>query len=650
MSQIPMPPRPPKKQNDGIPKPKSIKEIPAYLCKRIKGFFSRLLYIVSLVWETAPAVLFAMMLLCLADGLLPVVGAYISKDLLNQVQRLIGAASFGSLIEDIFVTMQPLIWLFLAYFIYLFLKKVLARFNSVVTSIAGELVVNHIKLKIINKAKVTDLSSFDRPEFYEKLENANREAGMRPIHIISSTFNVISALISAVSFVVVLATLSPWAPVIIVVAAIPGAIVNYVYRHRNFNYMRRHSKERREMSYYSGLMVNKDMVKEVKLLGLGDTFIGKYKNVFAKYYKGLKGLILKEGTTQIIVGFLSTLANCAIFVYVAYNVIYRNGEIGDYSLYTGALTSISGYVTTLLTSTAAIYEGTLFINNMMEFMDEEITVIPTVDKPLICNKGAHHTIELRHVSFRYPGGRRNVIDDVSLTLEGNDSVVLVGLNGAGKTTLIKLLTRLYDPTEGQILLDGRDIREYDTASLYDLYGIIFQDFGKYSDTAGENIRFGDVHSTRDTADIEHAAVCGNADGFIKALPLGYDTPLTRLFEEDGIELSGGQWQKLSVARAFYKDSDILILDEPTAALDAIAEKEVFDRFSELSKDKLTVFVSHRLSSAVGANKIVVLGNGKVLEVGSHDQLIEAKGEYYRLFTTQAERYREDYHTNNKERM
>ena len=423
---------------------------------------------------------------------MPVLGAYISKDLLNKVAELIGASSLGSVYDNLFITLRPLILLFVAFFIYNFLRKVLSRFNTTITSIAGELVVNHIKLKIINKAKETDLSSFDRPEFYEKLENANREAGMRPIHILSSTFGVISAFISAISFVVVLATLSPWAPVVIVAAAIPGAYVNYFYRNKNFRYIRRHSKERREMTYYSGLMVNKDMVKEIKLLGLGDTFICKYKSVFAKYYAGLKRLILKEGVVQILVGLLSTLVNAAIFLYVAYNVIYDNGLIGDYSLYTGALTSISGYVTTLLTSTASIYEGTLFINNMMDFMAEDVGIVPAVEEPPKVQKGVSHNIRFENVSFAYPGANRFVLKNLNLEFSGNDSVVLVGLNGAGKTTLIKLLTRLYDPTEGRILLDGRDIREYDVASLYDVFGIIFQDFGKYAESAGDNIAFGDV--------------------------------------------------------------------------------------------------------------------------------------------------------------
>lgn len=638
MNGMMMPPRMPKRPTDGLEKPKSIKEVPSYVMKRIKGFTSRLFYIISLVWEAAPLMLFAMIALCILDGVIPVVGAYISKDLLNEIALLIGSANLGSTLENLFVTMKPLIFLFVAYFVYLFLKKIFARFNTMVTSIAGELVVNHIKLKIVNKAKEVDLASFDRPEFYEKLENANREAGMRPIHILSATFSVISALISAASFVVVLATLSPFAPLIIIAAAIPGAIVNYIYRNRNFRYIRMHSKERREMSYYSGLMVNKDMVKEVKLLGLADTFIEKYKTVFAKYYAGLRKLIIGESATQLVVGLLSTVANCALFVFVAYNVIYHNGEIGDYSLYTGALTSISGYVTTVLTSTASIYEGTLFINNMMEFMKEEPTVVPVSDTPLVPTKGARHTIEFKNVSFRYPGSCRDVLSNVNLKIDSGDSVVLVGLNGAGKTTLIKLLTRLYDPTEGVILLDGRDVREYDTAALYDLYGIIFQDFGKYAESVSENIAFGDINGDHDPSDVVLAAERGNASPFIEKLPLKYDTPLTRMFEETGIELSGGQWQKLSVARAFYKDSDILILDEPTASLDAIAEKEVFDRFTELSEGRLTVFVSHRLSSAVGASKIVVLGDGRVLECGTHEELMNQKGEYFRLFSTQASRY------------
>ena len=231
-----------------------------------------------------------------------------------------------------------------------------------------------------------------------------------------------------------------------------------------------------------------------------------------------------------------------------------------------------------------------------------------------------------------------VLKNVNLTFEASDSVVLVGLNGAGKSTLIKLLTRLYDPTEGAIYLDGHDLKEYDVEALYDIFGIIFQDFGRYADTVSENIRFGDVDRESDTDGIVTAAKRSGADAYISALPSAYETPLTRMFEDSGRELSVGQWQKLSVARAFYKDSEILILDEPTAALDPLAEQEVFNQFSKLSKGKIAVFVSHKLSSAVTASKIVVIDGGTVAEVGNHEQLMALGGRYHELFTTQARRY------------
>ena len=635
----PMPPpprggfRPPRTE-----RPKRLRDMPRFLFGIVKGFLTRLFYIFSLVWKAAPALLVAMVLLCLLDGVLPVFGAYISRDLLNEIALLIEQRGAGIITEASFEVMRPLLFLFIMNLVYLFGRKVLSKLGSMTTSIAGELVVNHIKLMIIGKAKEVDLSSYDDPEFYEKLENANREAGMRPISILTATFNVISAVISAVSFVAVLITLSPLAPIIIVIAAVPGAIVNFYFRNKNFRYIRFHSKERRQMNYYSGLMVNKDRVKEIKILGLGETFITKYKTVFAKYYKGLKKIIIREGITQILVGLFSTLVSSALFVWVAFNVINGDGFVGDYSLYSGALTSITTYVGTLLSATVTIYEGTLFIDNMITFMNEKPKIIPTTSTPLTVQRGVPHTIELKNVSFAYPGTDRMVLKNLNLKIEANDSIVLVGLNGAGKTTLIKLLTRLYDPTEGEILLDGHDLREYDVESLYSAFGIIFQDFGHYAETAAENVRFGDIDCNHTDDAVRLAAKRGGAAQFIEGLPDGYETPLTRMFEENGVELSGGQWQKLSVARAFYNDSEILIMDEPTASLDPIAEREVFDQYAALAKNKISVFVSHKLSSAVNATKIVVIDEGRIIEVGSHDELMRLGGSYCNLFTIQAQRY------------
>ena len=611
-----------------------------------KAFFFRLFYIVGLVWEAKPWILCVMTLLCILSGVLPVVGALISRELLNEIVEAMQNEeirnALGVTLADFLASfvsqLRPIFILLVCHFTFQFVQKIVNSISTMTNAIAGELVVNHIKLKIMNKAKTIDVADFDRPDFYEKLENANREATMRPIQILNATFRIVSSLISVVSFVVILASLHPLAPVIMVVMAIPTTVVNYRYRHKNFRYIRHHSKERRQMNYFSSLISDKDKVKEIRIMGLSDTLIGKYKAAFTKYFAGLKSLIVKEHVWHTAFDLFSLFAHCIIFMYVAYTVIFRDGLVGDYTLYTGALNSIVSYVSTIVAATATIYEGTLFIDNMITFMREDVTLIPTATPALIPKRNTRHEIEFKNVSFRYPGTERDVLKNVSFKISSGEQIVLVGLNGAGKTTLIKLLTRLYDHTDGEIILDGRDIREYDVPSLYDMFGIIFQDFVKYAVDVSENISFGDVKTPKDEQKVKQAALRADADSFIVKLPDGYSTPLMRFFEDNGIELSIGQWQKLSIARAFYKDSDVLILDEPTASLDPMAEQEVFSRFAELGRDKITVFVSHRLSSATTATRIIVLEDGAIVEMGDHRTLMEKGGKYHLLFTTQAKRY------------
>lgn len=598
----------------------------------IGSFFGHLFYILSLVWETKKGMLFLLAFLCTLDGVLPVAGAYISAAILDDLSEAYTAAGAGVAMD-----FTPILLLLLFLFVYQFLAKIINRVSQMSMRIAGDLVANHIRMKILHKVKEVDHASFDRPAFYEKLENANREAGHRPVSILTSAFNIISASVSVASFIAILVALHPLAPLLILVMALPGAAINYVYRRKTFEYMWRRSKDRRQMEYYAGVMTNKDMFKEIRLHDLSDTFIDKYEGVFTRYFKGIKRLVLHEGFWHIGVALATTLANAVLFVYIAYAVTQGQMRLGDYSLYTGALTSIVSYVNTLVTSTASVYEGTLFIDNVITFMNEKKTVTAAATPAVIPERG-HHTIEFSHVSFAYPGTDRLVLDDISFKLQSGDIAVLVGLNGAGKTTLIKLLTRLYDPTSGVILLDGRDIRDYEPEALYRLFGILFQDFGKYAVSAKENIAFGDTARPIDDAAVACVAEESGAAAFIRDLPDGYDTPLSRLFEENGVEPSIGQWQKLSIARAFYKDSDILILDEPTASLDPLAEAEVFSQFARLGENRLTVFVSHRLSSATMANVILVLENGKLVECGNHEALMKLEGKYHNLFQTQASRY------------
>lgn len=614
-------------------KPKNIRELPGYLKKLFGGFFYRLFYIFKLVWEAKPWILFLMLFMSVFNGVMPVVGAYISAALLNSL-----ASAYTAAVNGLPSEFGNVMFCLILQFAYIFLNSLVTSVNNIISRINGEIVVNHIKVKIMNKAKDIDLAGFDRPDFYEKLENASNEAGNRPIQIMNATFSLVSTVISMLSFITILWAVSPVAPFIVFAMAVPSALLTFIFRRKNFMYVRHRSKDRRKLSYFSDLITNKDMAKEIRIFGLADVFIGRYKKTFENYFKGLKKLFVSEGVWDIIITAVTSVVRCLLFLYIAKGVAEGAMQIGDYSLYTGALNSIASGVASLITITATIYEGTLFIDNMIVFMAEKKTIVPRLAEPVKPERHVGHEIVFEHVSFRYPGTERDVIKDLSVTIKAGESVVLVGLNGAGKTTMIKLLTRLYDPTEGRILLDGRDIRDYDTGELYKLFGIIFQDFGKYAVNVNENISFGDIDKEPLPEDIEKAAEQANADEFIDKLSDKYDTPLMRIFEDNGTELSVGQWQKLAVARAFYSDSDILILDEPTASLDAIAEQEIYGQFDKLRKDKTTIFVSHRLSSATVASKIIVLEYGQMIEVGNHRELMAEKGRYYELFTTQASRY------------
>ena len=617
-------------------RPEKLKDFPAYLKSQTGGFFSRFAYIVKLVWDTGHWILFLLTFVALFKGVTPVIGSLISQSVLNELQS---AVSNGVLPESEF-WQSPLFFLIVLLFVYRILLQVVNNVSRALNRIAGEKVVKQVKLQIMEKAKNLDLASFDNPAFYEKMENASREAGSRPLGILSETFNIISTIIEFASFLLILFTAPglAGATLVIIAVSIPSAVINFIYRKKNFNYMRRRSKERRQMDYYSGLLVDKDMVKEVRLFGLADTFIERYVHVFGEYYKGLRRLIFSENAWHIVIGLVSGVTNLVFYLIIAKQVFTGKIMIGDYTLFTGAIASVSSCISTLISQSGNIYEGTLFIDNLIAFMKEKQTVVPAAQQPLQVKQNTGHTIQFVDVSFRYPGTQKDVLHKINLTIDAGQTVAIAGTNGAGKTTFIKLLTRLYDPTEGKILLDGKDIREYDLASLYKTFGIIFQDFGRYAVSAKENIRFGDIHRAEDDGRIKFSAQQSNAEDYIEKLPLGYDTPLMRIFEQDGMELSGGQWQKLAIARAFYADSDILILDEPTASLDPIAEQEIFNQFDSLRGDKTSIFVSHRLSSATIADKVIVLENGCLIEQGSHRQLMENKGRYFELFTTQAKRY------------
>ncbi len=603
------------------------------LFKKLKSTVYHLLYILKLVKETSFMLLLGMVFISILDGILPLMNVYIASRLINELVKIIGAGSWDAL--------SNVMNLLILQFLYLILSRFSTQLKSTLTTLSGEMVTNHIKLKIARKTEEIDLANFDLPDFYEKLENANREASSRPITILNSTLSLFSSIISSVSFVITLGTLNPLIPFILILFALPSAVVNFAYKKITFRYIKDHTTDRRKMNYCTHVLTDKNFNKEVKLLDLHQSFIERYKRTFANYFAGLKRIYIRESVLHMVVYIVSTLFNACFFLFVAYKVCFDGMEVGDYSLYSTALTSVLTSISGIVTNSSKVYEGTLFIDNMIEFMEVKPQIVPKCIPAIVPQKNIAHTLEFRNVSFAYPGTDRLIIKDLNLTLQGGKSYALVGLNGAGKTTLIKLMTRLYDPTNGVILLDGQDIRNYDVKALYAMFGIVFQDFSKYAVTAKENILFGDIHREENTDRLIFAAEQSGIHDYINSLPKGYDTPLIRFFDNDAIDLSIGQWQKISIARAFYKDAEFLILDEPTASLDPIAEAEIFKQFDTLRQGKTTLFVSHRLSSATAADEIIVMQNGKVLERGNHKELMEKEGAYYNLFTLQAEKYLEN---------
>lgn len=623
-----MPPRHGIAEKNKEPKPKSLREVPTFVKRTVRSFFKRLFYILSLVWETSPFIFVSMVAVSVISGILPVLGTYVTAEIINVLA--------GDRAEE-----SVLILLFVFQFVYVFFNRLTGDVNRTVSSLAGEKVTNHIRRKIMRKAKEIDIACFDRPDFFEELENANREAGMRPVQILTATLNIISTTVSIVTFSVTLFSVNAWVPVLAAVFSLPSALVSFIYRKKTVGYMRLRSKARRQMNYFSSVTVDKDAVKEIRILGLGNDFEKRYDEVFKDYFSGLRKIIVSEGVWNTVFGFLRIGVTCFIYFFIAKLVLQDNIQVGDYSFYTGALSSVSAGVTSFISGTSTVFEGTLFIDNLISFLGQEKTVRPLSGNGIIPQRGIGHKIEFKHVYFKYSGSDRYVLEDLNLVFETGTTCALVGLNGAGKTTVIRLMTRLYDPTMGQVLLDGTDIREYNVEELYKLYGTVFQDFGRYAVTVKENIAFGDINKEIDIEEIKKASKESNADTFIETMPKGYDTPLMKFFEEDGWELSTGQWQKIAVARAFYGNNDILILDEPTASLDAIAEQEIFREFDTLRKNKTTLFISHRLSGAVDADKIYVLKGGKITESGTHGELMAQKGDYAEMFLAQAEKYREE---------
>ncbi|MDQ3442685.1 MAG: ABC transporter ATP-binding protein/permease [Chloroflexota bacterium] len=495
----------------------------------------------------------------------------------------------------------------------------------------------HVQLQIMDHANSLDLADFENATYYDQLQQAQRESSRRPVQMVSQVFGLVRSLITFGTMIVLLASLSWWIAAAALLSPIPAFISDSRYGWQGFGMMRRQSPIRRAMSYLTTLMTTDQYAKEVKLFTAGDHFIERYRTVSESYYQDTKQLLVRRYFAGFGWGSLTTLASSGTFLYVAVLAIRGQVTLGALTVYTQAASQVQGAFQGILGGVQGIYENGLYLSTLYELLEREPHISAPAN-PVPITRPFTQGIEFRNVSYHYPDRDTPALQDVSFTIAPGETIALVGQNGAGKSTIVKLLGRLYDPDEGQILINGVDIRDYDPVDLREQIGVMFQDYATYQFSAADNIGIGNVERIGDMAAIRDAADRAGADRVIARLPEGYATALGKWFE-GGHQLSGGEWQKVALARAFMRDAQIMILDEPTAALDARAEHELFSRIKELTEGRIALYISHRFSTARMADRIFVLEHGRLIEQGTHEELMLRNGQYADLFELQAASYR-----------
>jgi ATP-binding cassette subfamily B protein len=583
--------------------------------------------VLKIVWQAGPVVVASGLTLRLFTSLLPIALLWITKLIIDSIVRAVATHQ----------SVQPRFWwLVAAEFALAVLSTVLNRTIDYLDALLADKYTRHISIRVMKHAAELDLLAYEDPVFYDRLERARVQATDR-LGMIQSIGRLIQQAITAVSMSISIMLFSPWLMLLLVAGVVPAFLGESHFAFLGYAKNFRQTPIRRQLDYLRVLGGSREAAKELKLFGLNQFLSERFTRLSDEIYVENVALSRRRLIAGSFLSLIGTMGYYSAYVFVIWRTIAGVLSIGTLTFLSGAILQASSNIQQIFSTLSGIADQALFLTDLLAFFDMQPT-IRSKPHALPAPRPILRGFEFREVSFRYPGSPRLILDRMNFRLQPGERVALIGENGQGKTTVVKLITRLYDPSEGQILLDGVDLREYSLEDLYREMGVIFQDFMRYEMTARENIAVGRVEELNNPDLLRAAAQKSMADHVIGQLPRGYDQVLGRRFD-GGLDLSGGEWQKVALARAYLRDAQLLILDEPTAALDARSEFEVFHRFAELTAGKMALFISHRFSTVRMADRIVVLDQGRIAEEGSHDQLARRGGRYAEMFEMQAASYR-----------
>ncbi|HEY4107597.1 ABC transporter ATP-binding protein [Puia sp.] len=589
----------------------------------------------ALVWETSPRIMLFNVVVRIARSAIPVSTLYIGKLIIDEVVRLLRIGDVGTAAHGP-AGLSHLWQLVALEFGLALLSDGLMRVVMLMDSLLGERFANFTSVRIMEHAAMLDLEQFEDTSFYDKLERARQQTNGRTV-LLSQVLGQVQDLISMAFLAVGLMAFNPWLILLLLIAVVPAFLGESHFNDRSYALMRAQTAERRELDYLRYLGASDETAKEVKLFSLSRFLIDRFKGLSDKFYEDARDLAVRRSAWGVLFALLGSVGYYGAYVYIILKAVNGRLSIGDLTFLAGSFRQLRSLLEGILSRFTSVSQGAIYLQDLFEFFEIKPRIV-RIAQPRPFPQPIREGFRFEDVGFRYLYSERWANRHLNFTLRPGERLALVGENGAGKTTLIKLLTRLYDPTEGRILLDGIDLREYDPEEVRRNVGVIFQDYLRYQMTMAQNIAVGNILNKDDRTLIEAAAEQSLANLLADRLPNRYDQELGRRFRQ-GVELSGGEWQKVALARAYMRDAQLLILDEPTAALDARAEFEVFQRFSELTKGRTAVLISHRFSTVRMADRILVLDKGELLEVGSHAELLEMGGRYAELFHLQAQGYR-----------